>query len=285
MSTVVSPLLLPGRAVLRIGGRDASAFLQGLVTCDVHKAAEGLARLGVLLSPQGKFLLDFFLLKQGEDFLMDTEAVRAEELLRKLTLYRLRAAVELALLPAWGVAAALGEERPPQRQDTLCVPDPRHPAMGWRIYGAQAALPASEGEEGAMEAYETRRISLGLPDGSRDAEIDRTLPLENGYDRLGGVDFTKGCYVGQEVTARSKHRGQLRKFLHIVTAAHPLAASGTAVLAGDTEIGTLRSVCGAQGLATVHADRLAQARQQGIGVSIAGQAVDVEAPWWCATAE
>lgn len=260
---------LRDRAVLAVSGADAAAFLQGLVSCDVRKSAEETAVLGALLSPQGKFLFDFFLLKRGDAFLLDTEAARAEELLKKLAMYRLRAAVEIALREDVGVIAAVGVDTPPPG----AVADPRHPAMGWRLYGEDAP---PDMREGSREAYETLRISLGLPDGSRDAEIGRTILLENGYDKLGGVDFAKGCYVGQEVTARSRHRGELRKYLFIVKGEAPLPEAGTELTAGGRGAGVMRSSCGGLGLALLHADRLGE----GIPVLAAGRRVEIFPPWW-----
>lgn len=264
---------LDDRAVIAVSGADAAGFLQGLVSCDVRRATEGQAVLGALLSPQGKFLFDFFLLKQGEGYLLDTEAARAEELLKKLKMYRLRAAVDMALRDDIKVSAFIGHIPP---ENGLAVPDPRHPEMGWRLYDDLHERSVSRSEWKTKDAYEALRISLGLPDGSRDAEIDRTILLENGYDKLGGVDFAKGCYVGQEVTARSKHRGELRKYLFIVKGEAPLPPAGTELMAGEQAVGVMRSSRGGIGLALLRTDKLIG----GHPVLAAGKPIEITPPWW-----
>lgn len=271
-------VLLSDRAVLKVMGAEAQGFLQGLVSCDVKKAQADHAMLGALLSPQGKFLFDFFVLKKGEDFYLDTQAHRAEELLRKLSMYRLRAAVELSICAQWQVAACVSEALPSVEGGVIQARDGRHPQMGWRVYGEQlqcAAVP-----QGSATDYDTLRLTLGLPDGNRDAVIDKTILLENGYDQMGGVDFAKGCYVGQEVTARSKHRGELRKYLCIVRAAQTLPVMGTEIYAGDKAIGEMRSSQGTLGLALVRTDMLALARSENQPITIASQPVDIASPWW-----
>ncbi len=279
MKSASHTVMLEDRALLRVGGPDAAPFLQGLMSCDVRKVTEHHATLGALLSPQGKFLFDFFLLRRGEEFLLDTEASRLEALQKKLSMYRLRAAVEIAPLPECCVMAAL-EALPESGEVVRCIPDPRHAQMGWRLYGPAGALPEVTGNR---EEYERRRITLGLPDGSRDAEIERTLLLENGYDQLGGVDFAKGCYVGQEVTARSKHRGQLRKYLYIVTGQKDLPPPGTELMAHEQKIGVLRSTQGDMGLALVQVEHYAVAQATHTPIFAADCRVELRAPWWLAS--
>ncbi len=271
-------VLLSGRAVLKVTGADAESFLQGLFSCDVKKAREGHAMLGALLSPQGKFLFDFFVLKKGEDFYLDTQAHRAEELVRKLCMYRLRAAVEIGFCPQWQVAAYVGDVLPTVPSGVITARDDRHPQIGWRAYGEQPEFTAIP--HGNMVDYETLRLTLGLPDGDRDAVADKTILLENGYDQMGGVDFTKGCYVGQEVTARSKHRGELRKYLCIVRASQPLPGLGAGVHAAGKAIGEMRSSQGMLGLALVRTDMLAAARRENQPITIAGLPVEITSPWW-----
>lgn len=264
---------LPGRALLAVRGADAATFLQGLVSCDVRRAGVGRALLGALLTPQGKFLFDFFLVGAEDGFLLDAEASRVDELLKKLRMYRLRAAVEIERLEGWVVTAVLGQAAPGAVKESVVVADPRHPAMGWRIYSPVTTIPADV-STGTFEEYEKRRISLGLPDGSRDAVVEKTLLLENGYDKMGGVDFAKGCYVGQEVTARTKHRGELKKYLFIVKSTAPLPETGAEIQAEGRAAGELRSSIGVLGLALLRTDML------GGLLSVGGQPLQVITPWW-----
>ncbi len=197
-------------------------------------------------------------------------------MLKKLTMYRLRAKVTLELREALAVAAVLTAPQPDVSSDVQVVPDPRHAGMGWRLYGSRAALMELGLPVCGRNAYETARITLGLPDGSRDAVIDKTILLENGYDKMGGVDFAKGCYVGQEVTARSKHRGTLRKYLYIVEGETTLPAPGTEITAQGKPAGALRSTCGPLGLALLRSDALPED-----GAIIAGDTPAVaRVPWW-----
>ena len=273
--------LLPERALIDVSGADAESFLQGLLSCDVKKVGGDKASLGALLSPQGKFLFDFFLFKDGGDFLLDTEAARADELIKKLSMYRLRAKVSIARREGWGVMACVGD-KPESFPATLAFADPRHEAMGWRVYGPAENLPPASG---ASRDYDTLRLSLGLPDGSRDAVVDRTILLENGYDRMGGVDFAKGCYVGQEVTARSRHRGELRKYLFQVASDSPLPPKGTPLLAGGEVIGEMRSSCGVTGLALIRTELMEKAQNEGLTVTADGAQLRISFPWWHAREE
>lgn len=281
MSKTVFSALLPGRALISIGGVDAEPFLQGLLSCDVRKVSGDTASLGALLSPQGKFLFDFFLFKDGEDFLLDAEEERADELIKKLSMYRLRAKVSIMRREGWNVLALVGLP-PASAPGALVFADPRHAAMGWRLYGPLESLrPAN----GAFEDYDTLRLTLGLPDGSRDAVAERTILLENGYDHMGGVDFAKGCYVGQEVTARSRHRGELRKYLFQVASDSPLPPKGTPVMAGENAIGEMRSSCGGLGLALMRTDLMEAAKKEGLAVTAHDAALRISSPWWHAREE
>lgn len=267
-------VFLPDRAVVSVTGKEAASFLQGLVSCDVNKIKPGQASLGALLSPQGKFLFDFFLIRDGEGFLLDTQQGRVEELLKKLAMYRLRAAVEIVRREDIQVMAVLGNA-PSVEEGAVKVADPRHEAMGWRVYTTGKIETTGE-----FAAYDKFRLALGLPDGIRDAVVERSLLLENGYDKMGGVDFAKGCYVGQEVTARSKHRGELRKYVCIVRAAQSLPPTGTEIHAAGKAIGEMRSSQGTIGLALVRTDMLAAARSENQPITSANQPVEITSPWW-----
>ena len=235
------------RSVLRVSGPEAREFLQGLVTNDVRGLDRG-AVYAALLSPQGKYLFDFFLVPDGDDILIDVKADRAPALAQRLAMYRLRAKV--AIEPtALAVIAGLGP--PPEG----ALADPRHPDLGWRAWVADpAALLASLAplSPGEMQA---RRIALGVPESGAELLPDDSYILEMGFERLNGVDFRKGCYVGQEVTARMKHKTDLRKGLVRVRVEGEAPPPGTEIRAGEKPAGTLHSAAGGQGLAYLRFDR------------------------------
>lgn len=286
------------RAVLRVEGEDRAEFLQGLITNDITLATPGQAIFAAMLSAQGKFQFDFFIMADDTGYLLDTERARLPALQRMLTLYKLRSRVTVTPLESAVVLAVPG--RAAARVLGLgtlegaagvfdvaggkilaCV-DPRHAPLGVRAVAATpeaaAAFIAQFGLKHAPhEQYERLRISEGIPDGSRDAVIDRTILLENGYDALNGISFSKGCYVGQEVTARSKHRAVIRKRLCGVGADAALPPAGTPLLAGEREIGEMRSSCGDQGLALVRLDMLRQAEGD---VTANGVVLRVRPLWW-----
>jgi folate-binding protein YgfZ len=268
--------LLPSRSILRIGGADARKFLQGLVTNDIDKA-EGAVHAG-LLSPQGKVLFDFFVIPRGEEFLLDVAQDKAAELAKRLGFYRLRAQVEVALEHELAVAAAWGET-PLAAAGTIVYADPRLAELGFRLImskGADAALlgcaPATE------QDYHTLRIALGVPEGGLDYGFGDAFPHEALFDQLNGVDFTKGCYVGQEVVSRMQHRGTARKRIVPVEGAGPLPASGTSVEAGGVPIGTLGSVSGAAGLALIRLDRAEEAIARGNALTVGGVKITLRRP-------
>jgi folate-binding protein YgfZ len=255
-----APLCSPlqDRALLRISGPDVAGFLNPLVSSDVASEA-GQAAYAALLTPQGKFLHDFLIYTQSPDgLLVDVAAERRADLKRRLTLYRLRAKVELTELDGWqGYALFGGGQTPEVDKDAVLFADPRLPALGWRLW-----LPAGMAPPLAItgsDAYEAHRIALGVPDGARDIEVDKGLLLENHFEALHGVDFRKGCYIGQELTARTKYRGLLKKQLYRVEGSGDLPAPGTPITAnGGQEVGQLRSVSGSSGLALLRLDAASQ---------------------------
>jgi folate-binding protein YgfZ len=232
---------LPDRGVVAVGGADAVAFLQGLVSNDVAGIGPEEARWAALLTPQGKWLADFFVMAAEDALLLDCERAEAPMLVRLLARYRLRAKVTVEdRSAAFSVHAAWAESPPPAG---LRARDPRHPDAGWRIL-----LPAGTVGEGA-EAYDRHRLSLGLPDGSRDLDAEKSVLLEAGFDELHGVSWTKGCYMGQELTARTKYRGLLKKRLVPVSVAGPLPPRGAPILRDGAEVGEMRSGRDGLGLA------------------------------------
>lgn len=251
--TVIAPL--PDRGVVAVEGGDRVRFLQGLVSNDVTAAAAGRAVWTALLTPQGKWLADFFVLSDGTRLLLDCERGQAADLVARLSRFRLRADVALRdLSDALGVYAAWNGTPDASGPGAVAAPDPRLPEAGWRILSP--VPPPGAGPADAAE-YDRHRLALGLPDGSRDLEPDRTLLLEAGFDELHGVSFTKGCFLGQEMTARTKHRGLVRR--RLVPVAAPggiLPAPGAPIVAGDRDVGTMRSGRDGLGLAFVRTEAL-----------------------------
>ncbi|MCE2509994.1 MAG: folate-binding protein YgfZ [Alphaproteobacteria bacterium] len=255
--------LLEDRGVLAIMGEDAETFLQGLVSVDVTKASGERALYGALLTPQGKFLFDFFLLRMDAAFYLESEGARIEELKKRLSLYKLRAKVSIEdATEKFRVFAFFGEgaveaSRLPEEagaarfyEDGLLYVDPRTAKAGTRALLPNDGTVDVAGFAKADAAdYDRFRITLGLPDGSRDLEPEKAVLLDYGFDALNGIDWEKGCYVGQEVTARMKHRGLARKGLFPVTIEGAPPAPGTAIAAGGRDVGMLTSVRGDVGLA------------------------------------
>ena len=242
---------LPARAVLSVTGEDRVGYLQGLVSNDVALAAPGRAVWAALLTPQGKWLADFFIHADGERLLLDVEAAQAEDLTRRLMRFRLRAKVAVAADPLQVYAAWQPTPVMPGLDPGMTAsPDPRLPEAGWRILAS--ALETNS----TADAYDAHRIALGLPDGSRDMEAEKSTLLEAGFDELHGVSWTKGCYMGQELTARTKYRGLVKRRLAIVAADRPLPATGSPIRRDGIEIGTLRSTHGDTGLALLRTDAI-----------------------------
>ncbi|MGE0116798.1 MAG: folate-binding protein YgfZ [Dongiaceae bacterium] len=266
-------LLSKDRGVIAIAGDDRHSFLQGLVSNDVRRTAADRAVYAALLTPQGRYLHDFFIAAIGDTFYLDCEADRRGDLLRRLSLYRLRSKVTLAeatdsfavaLLFGQDVLDSFGLPFEPGRAIPLeggCVyVDPRLPELG-----ARAILPRQHAVEslqrrglivGAIEDYARLRLSLGVPDGSRDLPVEKAILLENGFDELHGIDWEKGCYMGQELTARTKYRGLVRKRLLPVAVDGPLPAPGTPVMHGEAEAGEMRSGDDGLGLALLRLEHL-----------------------------
>ncbi|MBD0272408.1 MAG: folate-binding protein YgfZ [Acetobacteraceae bacterium] len=243
--------LLPDRGVLEVAGEDRVAFLQGLVSNDVAEAAPGRAVWAALLTPQGKWLADFFMFSAGNGLLLECERAQAPALATRLSRFRLRSRVSLRDASAeFHVHAGWGGGAMPE--GAVAAPDPRLPEAGWRALAA-APLP---GADAAPEDWDRHRLALGLPDGSRDLAAEQTVLLEAGFDELRGVSWTKGCYMGQELTARTRYRGLLKRRLVPVAVDGPLPPRGTPVLAGDAEMGEMRSGRDGLGMALLRLEAL-----------------------------
>ncbi|MBX3508028.1 MAG: folate-binding protein YgfZ [Parvibaculum sp.] len=239
---------LSGRGIVRIGGPEARSFLQGLVTNNVEQADGTRFVYSALLTPQGKFLFDFFMAgdpADAEAVLLDCDGARAGELVKRLSMYKLRAKVEIedrsgdfAVIAFWNADGSPMTDGPG-------LPDPRNPQMGRRAIfpakGAEAAITAAKAAEVPEEAWHRHRISLGIGEAAEDFEPDRTFPLEVNFAELNGIDFHKGCFVGQEVTSRTKRRGSVRKRLLPVHVEGDMPAPGTPVKGGVREVGTIHS--------------------------------------------
>ncbi|MGY6410373.1 MAG: CAF17-like 4Fe-4S cluster assembly/insertion protein YgfZ [Alkalilacustris sp.] len=234
------------RRVLRVTGADRQGFLQGLVTNDLRKLDRGPV-YAAILTPQGKYLADFLMLPEPDAILIDVKADLADSLLRRLQMYRLRADVQIA---PTDLTVTRGLGTPPEG----AVADPRHAALGWRLYGAQGSAPQID--------WDGIRVANCIPETGLELIPDQTFILEAGFERLGGVDHRKGCYVGQEVTARMKHKTELRKGLVTVQVEGP-AEPGTAITADGRPAGTLHTRSGDRAIAYLRFDRATGPMQAG----------------------
>ena len=257
---------LASRTVIRATGGDVRELLQGLVTNDVTHIAPGRLVYACLLTPQGKFLFDMFL-SEAEDgaILMDVDAERRDALLKRLSLYKLRA--DAAFEAADDLAVFISD-----REIENGAPDPRLAALGWRRMGP-VNLAASHDET----AYHTCRMALGAPDAGADMTPEGDFPTDAGLDLLSGVDFKKGCFIGQEVLSRMKRRGTIRRRPMITQFSGDASPRGTPLMAGKAQIGELRGGTGDTAIAFVRLDRLAAAKAP---VTAAGRDVSIQAPTW-----
>ena len=253
---------LPARAVIAVQGPDAGHFLQNLLTADVEHLKPGSATYAALLSPQGKILFDMLVVRAEDGFLIDCAQSMAAGMVQRLSMYKLRAKVEIALRPDLSVSvspvAAAG-----------FFADPRTLEIGWRGIGP-AVGPEAQG-------YDAARIALGLADSAADIGSGEVFPHEANLDQLGGVNFRKGCYVGQEVVSRMEHRGTARSRILPVTLDGEAPPKGTEIRAGEKQVGTLLSSSGNVALALLRLDRLAEA---GEPLRAGGVSVTVRKPPW-----
>lgn len=252
---------LDERGLIRIEGSEARPFLQGLISNDMDILRPESAIYAALLTPQGKYLFDFLLYDRGDHLLLDGERARLTDLLRRLTMYRLRSKVTLAdVSEELGVLAVFDHEPLSAAALPTAVEDPRLPELGLRLVLPRVEMDgfiAAHGLERVDFAqYDRLRLGLGVPDGSRDLVVDRSLLLESGFEELHGVSFTKGCFVGQELTARTKHRGLIKRRLLPVRVDGPLPAPATQVTRGGKDAGEMRSGADDLALALLRLDQL-----------------------------
>jgi tRNA-modifying protein YgfZ len=278
--------LLADRGIVRVAGADANKLLQGLITNDMDLLASQPAIHAALLSPQGKILFEFFVVRSGEAYLLDTAAAQAASLSKRLMLYKLRAKVEIsdqcanhAVFALWDPPAAALEAMP----DSTAFVDPRLAQLGTRIIArnaARAAVAAMPGTQPATAAdWHRHRIGLGVPEADRDYRLGDTFLHEANFDQLSGVSFGKGCFIGQEVASRMQHRGGGRKRIIAVEGTATLAANA-ALTAGPVPLGSLGSVDGSRALALVRLDRAAEALAAGTAITADGVPVRLVKPAW-----
>src|SRR6202007_2093158 len=276
---------LPDRGVVKVGGEDARNFLNGLVTTDVALVRPGLGRFGALLTPQGKIIVDFLITEapggHGGGFLLDVSRALAQGFADKLKFYKLRAKVVVEKLSdSMGVQAAWDGE--PAMKPDLAFADPRNDALGWRILIPEELKQKVAGVIGAelvdADAYEAHRIISGAPRGGLDFMYSDAFPHETNMDRLNGVDFDKGCYIGQEVVSRMQHRGTARTRTVRVLLDGPAPEAGSTVLAGDKSVGTMGSAADHHGLALIRIDRASEALEAGTSLTAGGLTVRIAAP-------
>jgi folate-binding protein YgfZ len=276
---------LPDRGVVKVSGEEARNFLNGLVTTDLTLLRPGLGRFGALLTPQGKITVDFLVTEapssEGGGFLIDCARALAQGLADKLGFYKLRAKVAVEnLSDNLGVLAAWDGD--PAMKPDLAFADPRNAALGWRIL-VPAELAQKVGDLIGADlvdsaAYDAHRIASGVPRGGLDFMYGDAFPHETNMDRLHGVDFEKGCYVGQEVVSRMQHRGTARTRTVRVIVDGPAPEPGAAILAGDRTVGTMGSTAGHNGLALIRIDRAADALDAGVPLTAGGLTIRLAEP-------
>jgi folate-binding protein YgfZ len=263
--------MLEDRAVIRVSGEDATSFLQGLLTNDVERLGPSEARYAALLTPQGKILFDMIVVRApGEEpsYLIDCAAAQAADLAKRLGFYKLRAKVAIANESASRAVASFWGSDPAGIDEGVLYADPRDPRLGWRAILPRPSA-AALGSEHANE-YEGLRIAVGAPKGGLDFAYGDAFPHDANLDLLHGVDFDKGCYVGQEVVSRMKHRGTARKRIARVKLSGPSPAPGTPVLDRELAVGALGSSSGREALALLRLDRAEEATAAGRTLSAGG---------------
>jgi folate-binding protein YgfZ len=276
---------LPDRGVVKVSGEDARDFLNGLVTTDMTQLAAGQGRFGALLTPQGKIVVDFLITEapagHGGGFLIDCPRPLAQDLTNKLGFYKLRAKVTVENLSENMGVIAVWDGQPAMQPD-LAFADPRDAALGWRILAPQELTQKAAALIGAElvgdTAYEAHRIARGAPRGGLDFMYGDAFPHETNMDRLHGVDFDKGCYVGQEVVSRMQHRGTARTRTVKIVFDDFASEAGRPILAGEKQVGTMGSAAGQNGLALVRIDRVADALDAGLSLTSGGLALRLADP-------
>ncbi len=264
---------LESRSLVEVAGPEASEFLDRMITQKTEAADGRTAAFGALLTPQGKIISDFLLVRQENGgFLLDAPAAGAPDLLKRLTMFKLRADVTIGASP---LAVHAGRGAPPPGIG-LVAADPRHPDLGWRLYAAEGTV-ATDADEAAWQAH---RVALGIPEAGADLPLLDAFPHDLAMDSLHGVDFDKGCYVGQEIVSRMRYRGTARRRPVVVSAETDLPPAGTDILIGGRVAGHLGSASGGRGIAVLRLDRVRDAAATGEAVTVDGRPVSVALPAW-----
>jgi folate-binding protein YgfZ len=269
---------LTDRGVVKVSGADSEKLLQGIITNDLERLAQGTARHAGLLSPQGKILFAFFALRTPDGFLLDVAAAKTAELVKRLTMYKLRADVTISdISSGFAVYAVWNDGAAALTQTRTCLhfDDPRHPAMGIRWLAEAPPPPDKQVVELAHIDYDALRVRLGVPEGGKDYEFGDAYPHEADFDLFNGVSFTKGCYVGQEVVARMQNKTVVRKRVVKISATGPLV-SGADVRFGDIAIGRVGTVDGTRALAMLRLDRAVEALDKDRNLTVAGRKIDID---------
>lgn len=269
---------LTDRALISIAGPDARHFLQNIITTDIEPIAEGDIWPGALLTPQGKILFDFLISQHGEDgFLLDCRADVADDLLRRLMLYKLRAKVEITKQEQKVVTVAWQDDSLTSHDDSSWLRDRRFANID--IRRSYHETPAADA---TADAYAALRVAHGVAESGADYALGDAFPHDVLFDQNGGVGLKKGCFVGQEVVSRMQHRGTARRRLLIASAGTALPASGTDITAGGRAVGTLGTVAGTNGLAIARIDKVKAAVDSGTQLVAGDTAVDLAIPAWAA---
>jgi folate-binding protein YgfZ len=269
---------LTNRGVVAVGGSDAHGFLDNLFTSDASKAGEGRAVYGGLLTPQGKILFDFMVFADGDRFLIDIARPLVADFVKRLGFYKLRARVEIADLSSERIVVAAWGGSAPPILDGPVAPDPRNPALGFRAVVPPGADMAPDYGEATGADYHAHRIALAIPEGGVDFAYGDAFPHDAAMDQFAGIDFRKGCYIGQEVVSRMEHRGTARR--RPVSVRGAALAPGAPVTAGDMPVGAIGSAHGDLGVALVRLDRARDAMDAGVPLMAAGAPVELGIPAW-----
>ncbi|HRY06837.1 MAG TPA: folate-binding protein [Hyphomicrobiaceae bacterium] len=284
--------LLTNRGVLAITGADATKLLQGVITNDMARLETEVALHTGLLSPQGKILFDFFVVKTANGLLIETLRSSVVALKQRLDMYRLRADATITdvtenytIAACWGDLHAASQDHPSSHETspTIGFQDPRHPDLGRRHLASLESdwrCDAEGAEAASQDDYHGHRIAIGVPEVGLDFALGDTFPHEALYDQTHSVSFTKGCYVGQEVVSRMQHRGSARKRIVPIDSSKSLPATGTEIRANTVAIGTLGSVAGNRGLAMIRLDRAAEFAAKAVALMAGDAPIEIKLPAW-----
>jgi tRNA-modifying protein YgfZ len=265
---------LPHRTVIGLAGVDAQKFLQGLISNDMAAVTTDKAIYAALLTPQGKFLHDMFVVQYGAGYLLDVETVRADQLIALLNRYKLRAQVTVENLTGRFVVCAAWHDQP--QTVGIRFQDPRLLVLGWRCFVEKNSAP----ENIALFDYDQLRLSLGVADGSRDLDIEKDVLLEANFDLLNGISWDKGCYMGQELTARTHFRGLVKKRLFPIRIEGAVPPRGSIIRLDGQDVGDLRGTSGQLGLAMLRIESVTKAIANALTLTINMAYLSVSYPEW-----